>query len=79
MQMVASYFMRLQYATPDDADSALSTEFYQIASKFVEDVASSQSSETQTGEDLDSLERWLSYNNDSNPSILNELLGSQVR
>ncbi|RKK21210.1 hypothetical protein BFJ67_g17402 [Fusarium oxysporum f. sp. cepae] len=77
MQIIASYFMRLQYATQDDADSTLSTEFYQIASKFVENVASSRDSEKQTGEDLDSLERWLSYNNDLNPSILNGLLGSQ--
>ncbi|RKL20918.1 hypothetical protein BFJ72_g14959 [Fusarium proliferatum] len=77
MQMVASYFMRFQYATKDNADSTLSTELYQIASKFLEDVASSQNSEPQTGDDPDSLEQWLSYNNDLNTNLLNELLGSQ--
>ncbi|KAI3572434.1 hypothetical protein IWW34DRAFT_891967 [Fusarium oxysporum f. sp. albedinis] len=52
IQLAASYFTRLQFATKNDIDGTIPAEFLQIATKFVEDMAISQASGTQAGEDL---------------------------
>lgn len=79
MQMVASYFMRLQYATENGAYGTIPTEFFQIAAKFVEDIAVSEAPETQTGDDPNGVERWRSHSNGIDLGVLDELLGFQVR
>ncbi|KAG4268331.1 hypothetical protein FPRO04_14799, partial [Fusarium proliferatum] len=70
MQMVASYFTRLQYLTKNGAYGTIPTEFFQIAARFVEDMTVSEASETQTGEGPNGVERV-------ELSVLDELLSFQ--
>jgi hypothetical protein len=78
MQKAASYFMRLQYATDNDAFGTIPTEFYQIAAKFVEDITSSGVSEIQTGENSERVEHWRSHSNGIGLGALDDLLNFQV-
>ncbi|EXA30695.1 hypothetical protein FOVG_17960 [Fusarium oxysporum f. sp. pisi HDV247] len=77
LQMVASYFTRLQYATENDVYGTIPTEFLQIAAKFVEDMAVSQASGTQAGEDPTGVDLWPSHNDGMDLGVLDELLAYQ--
>lgn len=79
MQIVASYFVRLQYSTNIGVYGTIPSEFFQIAAKFIEDMAVSEASETQTGQDPDGAGRWRSHSNGIDLGVLDEVLGFQVR
>ena len=80
MQIVVSYFMRLQYATENSAYGTIPTEFFQIAANFVEDMAVSEASETQTADNPNGgVERWRGHNSGIDLGAHDELLGFQVR
>lgn len=79
MQIATSYFMRLQYVTGNMAFGTISTQFLQIATKFVEGECLSSITQPEVSANPRGPELWQSRDSGIGTIGFEESLGFQVR